>query len=296
MIRALWLALIGVFLFAVPTQAQEFNCNVTVNYQALSGSDYTFLQEMKEKVSEYINKRQWTEDRFETTERIDCTVSIVFSEAVSLTQFRARLVVASRRPIYGTAQQTQVLQLSDESLLFEFAQGTPLIYEPDRYHPLTSVLNFYAHLMLGFDYDTFDNQGGQKQFEAARRIADNAQATGAIGWSSIGGDQSKGELIAQIMDSRYRTLRTLYFDYHYGVLDHFIRDPEAARSKLLTMIQGLVSLREEVTRAYYLDQFFAGKFSEIASVFRSSQQAAQAFDALSKLDPAHMSDYSAMMN
>lgn len=296
MTRAFSLALLGVLLIAGPARAQEFNCNVTVNYQALSGSDYTFLQEMKEKVSEYINKRQWTEDRFEEKERIDCTMSIVFAEALSLTRFRARLVLASRRPIYGTAQQTTVLQISDESLQFEYAQGTPLIYEPDRYHPLTSVLNFYAHLMLGFDYDTFDSQGGQKHFEAARRISDNAQATGAAGWSSIGGDQSKGELITQILDQRFRVLRTLYFDYHYGVLDHFVRDPDDARTKMLNLVQSLVSLREEVSRAYYLDQFFAAKFSEVANVFRSSGQAAQAFDALSKIDPAHMSDYSQMMN
>lgn len=280
----------------VSASAQEFNCIVTVNYQALSGSDYSFLQEMKDRVTEYVNKRQWTEDRFEEKERIDCTMSIIFSEAVTLTQFRARFILASRRPIYGTAQQTTVLQISDESLQFEYSQGTPLIYEPDRYHPLTSVINFYAHLMLGYDYDTFDNQGGQPHFEKARRIAEIAQSSGAIGWSSIGGDQSKGELISQIMDPRYRTLRTLYFDYHYGVLDHFVRDPDEARTSALALVQSLVGLREEVSRAYYLDQFFSAKYLEVANVFRSSQQASQAFDALSKLDPAHLSDYSQMIN
>ena len=293
-----WGALCLVLFLWMPASvsAQEFNCIVTVNYQALSGSDYSFLQEMKERVTEYINKRQWTEDRFEEKERIDCTMSIVFSEAITLTRFRARLVLASRRPIYGTAQQSNVLQISDESLQFEYSQGTPLIYEPDRYHPLTSVLNFYAHLMLGFDYDTFDNQGGQPHFDKARRIAEIAQSTGAAGWASIGGDQSKGELISQIMDSRFKPLRTLYFDYHYGVLDHFVRDPDAARTSALELVQSLVGLREQVSRAYYLDQFFSAKFGELANVFRSSTQATQAFDALSRLDPAHLSDYSQMIN
>jgi len=285
------------FLLVVPqnTVAQEFNCTVTVNYQALAGSDYSFLQEMKERTAEYINKRQWTEDRFEDKERIDCTISIVFTEALSLTQFRAKLILGSRRPIYGTAQQTTVLQLSDESLQFEYSQGTPLTYQPDRYNSLTSVLNFYAHIMLGFDYDTFDTRGGQKQFEAAQRISEIAQSSGAAGWSSIGGDQSRGELIAQIMDQRFQLLRTFYFDYHFGVLDHFVKDPDDARTKLLTLIQGLVGLREEVSRAYYLDQFFAAKYLEVANVFRLSPQAVQAFDALSKMDPSHLSDYSYMM-
>ena len=289
---------LGLFLLlAVPSQveAQEFNCNVSVNYQALSGSDYSFLQEMSDRASEYINKRQWTEDRFEDEERIDCSIQIIFSEAISLTRFRARLVLASRRPIFGTASQSSVLTISDEDLQIEYSQGTPLIDEPDRFHALTSVLNFYAHLMLGFDYDTFESLGGQSHFLAAQRIAEMAQSSGAAGWSGISGDQSRGELISQIMDSRFRTLRTLYFDYHYGVLDHFIRDQDDARTKLLSLVQGLVGLREEVSRAYYLDQFFSAKFLEIANVFRSSPQAVQAFDALSVMDPAHLSEYSYMM-
>lgn len=295
--KKFFLAFSLLFMLAIPrgAQGQEFNCAVTINYQSLAGSDYSFLQEMKERATEYVNKRQWTDDRFEEKERIDCTMSIVFTEAISLTRFRAKLILASRRPIYGTAQQTTVLQINDEDLQFEYSQGTPLTYDPDRYHPLTSILNFYAHLMLGFDYDTFDSQGGQAHFEAARKIAEMAQSSGAVGWASLGGDQSRGELISQVMDARFKPLRTFYFDYHFGVLDHFVKDPDDARTKLVTLVQGLVSLREEVSRAYYLDQFFSTKYLELTNVLRSSPQATQAFDALSKMDPAHLSDYSYMM-
>ena len=275
---------------------QEFNCSVAVNYQSLSGSDYSFLDELEDRVREYVNMRQWTQDRFEEEERIDCSMTIVFTEATSLTRFRARLVLASRRPIYGSAQQTTVLQVSDDSWTFDYSQGTPLIYEPDRYHPLTSVINFYAYLMLGYDYDTFAELGGQPLFEEARRVAEIAGAGGAAGWATLSGDQSRGELIGQIMDPRFKILRTAYFNYHYGVLDHFTRDTSEARSTLLTIVQDLESLREDVSRAYYLDQFFAAKYSEIAAVFKSSPEANPAFDALSKIDPAHLSDYTMMTN
>jgi len=295
-LRALAILMLGAVLWTPSTQAQEFNCVVGVNYRALSGSDYSFLDELQERLFEYMNDRQWTNDLFEQEERIDCNLQIVFSEATSLTSFRARLILASRRPIYGSAQQTQVLTLSDEELQFEYSQGTPLIYQPDKYHPLTSVLDFYAHIMLGYDYDTFDAMGGQPHFEEARRIAELGETRGALGWSSIGGGQSKGELISQILDSRFAPLRQIYFDYHYGMLDHFIDKPDESREKLLTTVLELQTLREDVTRAYYLDQFFAAKYSEIIRVFKGSQEASQAFDALSQSDPAHLSDYSTMMN
>lgn len=277
-------------------RAQEFNCTVAVNYASLSGTDFSFLDDLRQRVFEYINQRQWTEDRYRDFERIDCSVQIVFTEAISLTRFRARLVLASRRPIYGTGQQTTVTQLSDEAWIFDYAQGTPLIYEPDRFHPITSVLNFYANIMLGFDYDTFDRSGGDPHFERARRISEIAQSSGAVGWSSMGGDVSRGQLISEIMDPRFRSLREAYFDYHFETLDHFIRDSDSARMTLVQVVNSLASLREDVSRAYYLDQFFSAKYQEISAMLRGSPQANQAFDALTKMDPAHISEYESMLN
>jgi hypothetical protein len=293
---ALFVILPLLLLNSADAQAQEFKCAVTLNYGQLSGSDYSFLDEMRERVFEYVNNRRWTEDRFEEEERIVCSLSVVFVEAITLSRFRARLVLATNRPIYGSAQNTYVLQLADTEWQFEYSQGTPLVFQPDQYHPLTSVLDFYAYIMLGFDYDTFSQKGGQPHFEKARRIADIAQTQGALGWSSMGGDQSRGELISQIMDPRFDVLRNAYFDFHYGALDHFVERPDEARQVALTMVQQLQALREDVTRAYYLDQFFASKYGELANVFKGSQQASQAFDALSKIDPSHIAAYTDMMN
>lgn len=277
-------------------RAQEFNCSVTVNYGQLSGSDYSFLDEMRSRLFEYMNNRRWTEDRYDDEERIVCSMSIVFIEAVTLTRFRARLVLATNRPIYGSAGSSYVMQLADSDWQFEYSQGTPLVFQPDQYHALTSVLDFYAYIMLGYDYDTFSLKGGQPWFEKARRIADIAQTQGALGWTSLGGDQSRGELISQILDPRFEALRTAYFDFHFGCLDHFVERPDEARQVALNTVQQLQVLREDVTRAYYLDQFFATKYTELVNVFRGSQQASQAFDALSKIDPAHIAAYTDMMN
>jgi hypothetical protein len=278
------------------SHAQEFNCTVAVNYSSLTGTDYSFLDDLRQRVFEYVNQRQWTEDRYRDFERIDCSIQIVMTEAISLTRFRARLVLASRRPIYGTGQQSTVLQLSDDAWVFDYAQGSPLIFEPDRYHSITSVLNFYAYIMLGFDYDSFSRMGGDPHFERARRISEIAQSSGAVGWSSMGGDVSRGQLISDIMNPRFRSLREGYFSYHFESLDHFIREPDRARTVLVDLLSNLASLREDVSRAYYLDQFFSAKYGEIAAMLKGSAQANQAFDALSKMDPAHISDYEAMLN
>lgn len=293
------IALLAVLLFlaAAPggARAQEFMCTVSVNYSNLTGSDYSFLQELRQEIFNYMNHRAWTSDHFEDYERIECTIQVFMTSALSLSSFQARLVIAMRRPIYGTTETTTVVQFNDEDWRFDYTRGTPLIFDIDRFNALTSVLDFYAYVMLGYDYDTFSEFGGTPYFEQARLIAELARSSGAPGWTQLGGDQSRGELIAQILDPRFRPLRKVYFDYHFGGLDHFTKDNDAARSTVLKSLEELRALTEEVSRAYVLDLFFATKFKELAAIFKESQYSGQAYDILTVVDPPHLTDYNNMV-
>src|SRR5690606_17920026 len=202
-----------------PSNAQEFECSVSVNYSNLTGSDFTFLRALEQRVEEYINKRSWTDHRYRPNERIECTLQIIMTEALSLTSFRARLVVALRRPIYNTTQHTVVVRFNDENWQFNYAQGQPLVFNLELYDPLTSVLDYYAYVMLGYDYDTFGLEGGTPYFRQARRIAERARSQAATGWAEVGSDRSREALVTQLMDPRFEPLRRAYFDYHFNGLD-----------------------------------------------------------------------------
>ncbi len=289
--KAWRLGLALALFLAVPLQAQELNCSVSVNYQKLQGSQYDYLRDLEDQIRRYLNERRWTNDTFEDIERIDCMVQVFFEEAITLTRFRARLVLATRRPIYGTTQYTTVLQLSDPNWEFEYPQGTPLIFNMEQFHPLTSVLDFYAFIILGYDYDTFSELGGTPFFEQARRIAELAQAAGASGWNQIGDDRSRVALITQLLDPRYRAVRQAYFKYHFEGLDHFVLDPDAARAAVLDVLRSLEALYQEVSRPYVMDLFFTAKYQELATLFEGSRFAQEAFSILSELDPSHLSEY-----
>ncbi len=286
----MWLLLLGI-ASVTGVRAQELNCTVSVNYQKLQGSQYNYLRELEDQIRRYLNERRWTDDAFQDIERVDCTLQVFFEEAVTLTRFRARLVLATRRPIYGTLQYTTVLQLSDPNWEFEYPQGTPLIYNPERFDPLSSVLDFYALVMLGYDYDTFSELGGTPLFERARRIADLAQTAANSGWNPIGDDRSRVALITQLLDPRYRPLRQAYFQYHFNGLDHFLQDPDQARAAILETLRTIERLNQELARSYMMDLFFAAKYQELAAVFLGSRFQQEAFVLLSNLDPAHLSEY-----
>ena len=277
-----------------PAQAQ-FACRVSVNYRQLSGSGFTFLDELRPLIQQYMNRNSWTEDRFEQDERIDCNLQIIFQEAITLTSFRAQLILTSRRPIYGTAQNTSVLQINDEEWQFDFAQGTPLVFEIERYDALTSVLDFYAYIMLGYDYDTFSELGGEAYFEKARRILELAQARSGIGWAALGGERSRAELITQLLDARFEPLRRAYFRYHFDGLDHFISDTDAARRTVLDVLTILQALDQDLQRQYTIDLFFSTKFQELTAIFEQSSLSAQAYSILTQVDPSHLTEYNALV-
>jgi hypothetical protein len=214
-------------------------------------------------------------------------------EAPTLTQFRARVIVLGQRPIYGTQSQTTTIQISDENWTFDYAQGTPLIRDPERFDPLTSLLDFYAYMLLGYDYDSFSELGGTPHFERARRITEIAQT--APGWSDMASDRSRTELVRQVLDPRFETLRRAYYQYHLRGLDRFLVDPEAARANLLEALVNVELLFEQLNRQYLLDLFFATKANEMVGIFERSDFQDEAYQLLSAIDPSNLSTYERLL-
>lgn len=277
---------------AAPTAAaqEELLCDVSINYRQLQGSNFTFLEELEELAEEYINDNVWTNDRFLEEERINCTMQIVFREALTQTSFQAQLILTSSRPIYGTSATTKVLEINDTDWQFGFSQGTPLVFETERYNALTSMLDFYVYIILGYDYDTFSEFGGEEFFQKARRIHELAQSQ-----SSLSGGNRRGQLIRQLLDPRFKPFRQAYFKYHFNGLDHFITETQRSRLVVLEVLATMQEVYDEVARSYAMDLFFRTKSKELAAIFEQSSVSSQAYGVLSEVDPSHLTDYNRLV-
>lgn len=284
--------------YAHVVSAQEFDCTVSVDQSQLEGSTSTFafLKDLAPKLEEYINRHRWTEDRFEPEERIECTVNIQILESLTLTRFRSNIIVASKRPIYGTVQNTNVLRIIDEGWVFNYAEGTPILHNPDRFDELTTLIDYYANILLAYDYDTFEELGGSPYFEEARRISDLGKNEGALGWATLGGDRSRGDIVTEMLDPTFRKLRQVYFKYHLEGLDRFVTTTEEARQAVLSALQEIKELSENRARSYTIDLFFSAKSKEIAAIFKDSRESVAAYDLLAEIDTAHLSDYNSLVD
>lgn len=283
--------LLGALVSARPGAAQELSCRVQIDRSQLSGSEFSFLDDLERRIREYMNTQNWTDDRFLAHEKIACDMQIIIRESVSLTEFRARLIVTSRRPIHETAQSTVVVRISDPEWQFEYGRGTSLNFDLQQYNSLTSVLDFYAYVILGYDYDTFSKLGGTPYFETARRIANRADGNGDPGWSVVGGQQNRRQLINDLLTQRHRPLRTLYYKYHLQGLDRFVKNPEKAREVMFDVVQKLQKLNRNLSGSYPLNLFFSTKYQELAAIFKEGDLQDRAYNLLTQIDPSHSSEY-----
>ncbi len=287
------LAVLGTLLLASPADGQELRCRVQIDDSQISGaeSEFDFLDDLERQIREYMNQRSWTDDAFLPHERISCSLQIVLQESISLSEFRARLVVTTRRPIYGTSQSSVVTRVNDPEWRFEYSRGSSLNHDLDRYDPLTSVLDFYAYLILGYDYDTFSPLGGTPFFDRAQTVADQAEGSGDPGWSSVGTQQTRVQLLSNLRAQRHEPLRRVYYKYHRKGLDRFVQETEAARKTLMEVLRTLRTLRDRLSQSYALNLFFATKNQELTAIFEESDLEGQAQGLLVQMDPSHSSQY-----
>lgn len=274
--------------------AREFQCTAQVNYRQLEGSGFSFLDELEGEIEDYMNNNNWTEDQFEVHELIECSIQVVIQQNFTLTSFRAQLILNSTRPIYGTMAKTPMLQISDEAWDFNYSQGTPLVFEVERFDGLTSVLDYYAYLMLGYDYDSFSEYGGEQHFQKAKRIQQLAVATNAVGWSTIDVD-GRARIVDQMTSPRMRPLRQVYYQYHMEALDLFTLDMEVARAKVLEVLQTMSDLYDDQSRQYVFDIFFSTKSKELVGMFQDAEERGQVYDLLSDVDPSRLSNYNVLI-
>ena len=296
-ILALLTALASLAVLAAPAGAQELNCDVTLNKQSLAGNEFQFLDELEESVFRYLNDRAWTNDVYDNRERIDCNFRITILANQGLSSFSAELAVEASRPIYGTGQRTRTVFIADRAWDFNYTRGQSLVFDPNTFDGLTSVLDFYAWMILGYDYDSFSELGGTAFFEQARDTAELGRARSANGWTDDPGeDRSRYSLVQQVLDPAFAPLRRASFAYHFTVLDHFVLDPQQAWEDALATLTALNELYQEFNRRRYAtDVFFAAKYQEITDLMVGSPLRNEAYALLSEMDSAHLGEYDALV-
>lgn len=275
-------------------QNQVFDVHVDVNtaqISASSGLDY--LDQLAPLIRDYLREVSWTEDRFEEHERIRLTVQVILT-AVEGNRFNATFVIQSERPIYNTMLVTPLIVISDNNWMFTFNRNQSIIHDPFQFDGIATMLDFYAYMILGFDYDSFSELGGQEFFRQAQSVLEVANSAGAAGWGSSGSSRrTRFHLVNQMLNPNYEEFRKAFYQYHRQGLDRFVQNPDRARDNAIAAFQLLRQAQRQTTDTYAFDLLFATKYREFTAMFVDAEpgKRLEAFNLLSEMDNSHISEY-----
>jgi len=277
-----------------PLMAQELNCQVSVISPQIANVEGSIFESLEDAIQEFMNGRRWTNDDFRLEERIECTMQITISEAPSATSFKGTLQVQSSRPVYNSDYKTPVLLVNDGDFEFIWDGSSTIQFSLDQHRDnLSSVLAYYAYMILGMDYDSMALEGGTDHYLKAQTIVANAQSAGNLGWKASQGQQNRYWLVENMLSQTFRPVRNCLYNYHRLGLDRLYDDLERGR---LTMADALIEMRNTHRirpSSYNLQLFFLAKVDEILKVFTPAPEAERArlLPVLKQMDPGNINKY-----
>lgn len=281
--------------------AQELNCKVEItspSLQTSAGDKQTFIQ-LQEQLTDFMNNTRWTTENFKQEEKIECNFLINLSEQTASDQFGGSIQITSRRPVYNSNYSTPLLNYKDNDFKFTYQRGTQLIFSIDQHrNNLTSVLAFYAYMIIAYDYDSFAPEGGSKYFVKAQQVVNNAQAASEPGWKAFEGDRNRYWMVDNALQSVFKPLRTAYYKYHRLGFDRLYENMEEGRKSVieaLELIQGVAKVR---IASFNVQFFFSTKVNELVDLFKEAPDAdkQKAYQLCKSMDPGNLTKYQKILN
>lgn len=279
--------------------AQELNCNITILTPQLQSAQQKVFETLELTAEEFLNNRKWTNDDFSLEERIEVNIQITVLEELSITTFKGSIQVQSSRPVYNSDYKTPLFFVNDNDFQFSFLENTIVQFSPDQHRDnLSSVLAYYAYMIIGMDYDSFSPKGGTPYYLKAQQIVNNAQNAGEAGWRSSEGQRNRFWIVENILNQTFSPLRDCFYNYHRQGFDLLFDDPETARLNIAESLLALRRIHQIKPSSYNMQIFFYPKVDEIISLFKPvpAEEKTRVYNLLRLVDPGNIQDYEKMMN
>ncbi|MGB0887485.1 MAG: DUF4835 family protein [Vicingaceae bacterium] len=289
-----YILILSILLIGSNISAQELMCNVQINSSQVQGSDKSVFDAMQKSIFEFVNSQKWTNNVYKSNERIECTIMINVTEQKSTNEFSGTIQIQARRPVFNTSFYTPTFNHIDKEFDFRFNEFDPLEYTDNTFTSnLTSVIAFYANIIIGLDYDSFAEKGGTKYFKKARTIVANAQGAQQSGWKAFENDRNRYWLAENLNHNDYKELRVCFYQYHRLGFDAMAKNVETGRATVLKALKMLEPVYTRKPGNFQLQIFFNAKSKEIVELFSKGlvKEKNEVANLLNKIDPNNLTKY-----
>ncbi|MFL5788330.1 MAG: DUF4835 family protein [Flavisolibacter sp.] len=286
----------------VKASSQELQAKFTiVSSKVGSQVDKKVFQTLQSSINTFLNNRKWTNNTFQTQEKIKCNFLLNIDEYSGNNVFKSTLTLQAARPIYNSTYESPIINFQDPDFEFKYVEFQPIEFNENRIQgndPLaaniTAVLAYYANLILGFDYDSFAPRGGDPYFQKAQFIVNNApEASEITGWKTFDGQRNRYRLIQGLVDNRFTLIHDAIYAYYRTGMDHFYENDADARMGVLNALNYINTVNSENPNSMIIQVFFQGKNTELVQIFSKADadMKNRARDLLIRLDLTNANAY-----
>jgi len=292
---------LGLFLILVQgfcARAQELNCQIEINYSSLQGTaNRQIFDQMQRSIYDFMNNTKWTSDVFTVQEKIECNILIILDRFSGTDEYAGKIQVTSRRPVYNSSYYTQLLNIEDEDFQIKYQQFTQLEFNINSFqNNLTSILQFYAYVIIASDYDSFAPLGGTTYWQKAQLVVQNASNAIEPGWkqNAAKGDRNRYWLAENQIQPVFKGIRDCHYEYCRKGLDKMYENQDEARAAILKSLELLLPVYKARLVTYNMQVFFNAKRDEIVNIFKGGtpEEKTKIIELLGTIDPAGTTKYS----
>ncbi|MBB5441129.1 hypothetical protein HDC92_004834 [Pedobacter sp. AK017] len=285
-------------LCAAALQAQELNTRVQLMAPTVPNINKRNLEILQNTIREFLNNNKWSNETYTPPERIECNFVITITAWDGSSAYKAEAQIQSSRPVYNTAYNSTLLNISDKDFDFNFNEGQSLDFSDQNFiSNLSSLLSFYAYTIIGLDKDSFSKLGGTHFYNKAQNILNVAQVSGNKGWKAFDGLRNRYWLNENLQNKSFEELRQFIYDYHYTGLDQMQEDPAKAAKKIAALLSGLKLMDKQKLGSIFPNMYLATKADELVNVIAvlpDPQDVIKAYNLLAEVDPANINKYEAL--
>lgn len=250
-------------------ESTELNCDVDVNSEKITNGSKDVFNELKQAVRDYMNNTKWTNATFGTNEKIYCKLLFTLSSWDDATgAMQGDLQIQSQRPVFNSSYTTAVINFRDTKVSFNYERGMTLVFsEEEMVDNLTAILNFWAYMIIGMDFDTFELKGGDPYYERAAKVVRLAQTSGESGWKAFEDNTNRSAVLSAYTDNSTSAIRQLLYDYHRQGLDQMVVTVDKGRATITHSLENLAKIYEVAPMSVCLTMFKDAKLDELINVY-----------------------------
>ncbi len=251
---------------------QELNCQVTVDFSQVQGTNTSIFKTLESAIADYVNTRKWTDTQFSPAEKIECRMFFTI-KTYEEPMMTGDLQIQSLRPVYNSSYTTSLLNFKDNKIEFEYQEGEPLIFSENSMESnLTAIINFYVYIILGMDFDSFSPKGGEAYYQMARNVVQMAQSSGESGWKAFEDNRNRNAVLNTFTEPSTAKFRDMLYQYHRNGLDEMSVSPDKGRSRITATLDYIKEIADNQPMAVGVSMFKDAKLDELVNLYTKASE------------------------